>query len=42
MTFNDSYKLIYSINFALKGIIDNVYESCDVADQVQILKQFKN
>lgn len=42
MAFNDSYKLIYSINFALKGIIDSVYESCDVADQVQILKQFKN
>ena len=42
MTFSDSYKLIYSINFALKGIIDSVYESCDVTDQVPILKQFKN
>jgi hypothetical protein len=39
--FNDSYKLLYTINFALKGIIDHIYECCDVDDQVRILKQFK-
>jgi len=43
MTFNDSYKLLYTINFALKGIIDNIYESCGVPETKQswILKQFK-
>ena len=41
MSFNDSYKLLYTINFALKGIIDHIYECCDMAEQVRILKQFK-
>jgi hypothetical protein len=39
--FNDSYKLLYTINFALKGIIDHIYECCDTDKQVRILKQFK-
>jgi hypothetical protein len=41
MSFNDSYKLLYTINFALKGIIDHIYECCDMDEQVRILKQFK-
>jgi len=39
--FNDSYKLLYTINFALKGIIDQIYECCNMDKQVRILKQFK-
>jgi hypothetical protein len=41
LTFNDSYKLLYTINFALKGIIDHIYECCATDEQVRILKQFK-
>lgn len=41
LKFNDSYKLLYTINFALKGIIDHIYECCDTNDQGRILKQFK-
>ncbi|MFO1487754.1 MAG: hypothetical protein U1F65_04680 [Verrucomicrobiota bacterium] len=39
--FNDSYKLLYTINFALKGIVDHIYECCESDAQVRILKQFK-
>jgi hypothetical protein len=41
LSFDDSYKLIYTINFALKGIVDHIYESCGVQEQTWILKQFK-
>jgi thiol:disulfide interchange protein len=39
--FNDSYKLLYTINFTLKGIIDHIYECSNMDKQVRILKQFK-
>jgi hypothetical protein len=32
---------LYTINFALKGIIDHIHESCGVKQQDRILKQFK-
>jgi hypothetical protein len=41
MDFNESYKLLYTINFALKGIVDHIYESCGIKQQDKILKQFK-
>jgi len=40
--FNDSYKLLYTIIFALKGLIDNVCETCKVTEENTILRQFKD
>jgi len=40
--FNDSYKIIYNINFALKGIIDWIYECCESEEQTPIIKQFRS
>lgn len=42
LNLEDSYKFIYTINFALKGIIDHIYETCGVQEQRWILKQFKS
>ena len=39
--FVDSYKLIFTINFALKGIINNIYRKCSFDEQVWIIKEFK-
>jgi hypothetical protein len=39
--FNDSYRLIYTINFSLKGIINHLYDCCNMRQQIKILKQFK-
>jgi hypothetical protein len=41
LNFNDSYRLIYSINFALKGIIDHLYACNKIEKQEIILKQFQ-
>ncbi|MFC5051182.1 hypothetical protein ACFPK9_11250 [Rubritalea spongiae] len=41
MGFVDSYKLIYTINFALKGIVDDIYRKCSFDEQIWIIKQFK-
>lgn len=40
--FNESYKIIYNINFALKGIIDWIYECCNCDEQGSIIKQFRD
>lgn len=42
INFNDSYKIIYKINFALKGIIDWIYECCGMSEQIPIIKQFRS
>ena len=39
--FQESYKLLYTINFALKGIVDHIYHMCDMDQQAWILKQFE-
>lgn len=42
LDFEDSYKLIYTINFALKGIVDFLYNLNDIDEEVPILKEFKS
>ena len=40
LSFPDCYKLLYTLNFGLKGVIDSIYELCNVEDQGVILRQF--
>ncbi len=42
LNFEDSYKLIYTINFALKGIVDFLYKLKDMDEEVTIIKEFKS
>ena len=42
LDFEDSYKLIYTINFALKGIVDFLYKLKDMDVEVPIIKEFKS